>query len=223
MDLFSSNGVLIYAAFMCQALGFLARDELILRALIIVGSVLYISYYMIAGPLPLWEAAATTSVLLLINMVLVVVILRERSVAGLGQEDRLLYQSFRTFTPGQFRKLLRLATRHNAITAPMPLTREGETADQLFFVAQGALDLQKQGEHSSIPGWVFIGEIGYLLDAPATATATAQPGSTVLAWSTKDLREISHRSTAMGNALLASLNVDLAGKVARSLPHKADA
>jgi predicted signal transduction protein with EAL and GGDEF domain len=81
--------------------GFAMRDELWLRVLVISGlSCDAIFYAVRAEPVP--QSVAANLLLVTINLGLVLLIVTERTTWRMSDEDRTLYQSFPTLTPGQF-------------------------------------------------------------------------------------------------------------------------
>lgn len=101
-------GVVFYIA------DFLVRDELILRLLALTGSVLYLFYYFLAPAVPLWDAIFTGSLLILANLYVMLRIIMERTVYGLTDDEKAIYQNTGVLTPGQFRTLLKLGVKNKA-------------------------------------------------------------------------------------------------------------
>ena len=106
-SVFFSVGIFVHLALLFYVLGFLVRDELWLRGLILIGSGFYILYYYYASATPLWDAIFASAVIGLVNISMMVVIVRERSTIGMNAEMLLLYESFPTLSPGQFRRIIR--------------------------------------------------------------------------------------------------------------------
>ena len=63
----------------------------------------------------------------------------------------------------------------------------------------------------------FIGEIGYVLDGPATGTVSATAGTRYVAWNTNVLRLLGRKKPGIGIALTALLGEDLARKLSESV------
>jgi hypothetical protein len=64
----------------------------------------------------------------------------------------------------------------------------------------------------------FAGEIAFRNGVGASATVTLPPGTDYMVWSVADLRKLSRRNRALGNALIARFSLDLAQKVTNSFP-----
>jgi len=81
----TSAAILVQVAFLFYALGFLARDELLLRILILVGTIFYLLYYFFIDEAPLWEAIFTSSILGIINIGMILVLILERTTFAMEQ------------------------------------------------------------------------------------------------------------------------------------------
>lgn len=212
-----SIGVLVYIAFLLDLFGFLARDELWWRSLMLGASAFYLVYYYAVTDVPLWDAIATNGFLALVNVAMIAVVIVERTTFSMSAETANLYRAFPMLTPGQFRRLLRAAhfTRHDK---PARLTEEGRAPGELWFLVDGRLDLDKGGRAAVLEGPQFVGEIAYLTGEPASATVSAQRGAQTLRWSHAVLDRLMRRSPNLRAGLVAHFNLDLARKVAASHP-----
>jgi len=212
-----SATLFVNLALLFYVLGFLARDEMWLRGWLLLGTVFYLIYYYYAADAPLWDAMFTSGVLGLTNTSMMVVIAIERSTWFLSADQAVLYRSFRTLSPGQFRKLLALA-KSEKLSEPRLLTIQDVTSRHLTFVSSGSVSIQRAGEHALLAGPSFIGEVGFLLDRPASATVQAGPGAEILQWDAGQIRELMTKKPEISNAMVALFNVDMALKVSRSMP-----
>ncbi|MBF9059310.1 cyclic nucleotide-binding domain-containing protein [Rhodobacterales bacterium HKCCSP123] len=208
---------LIYLAFAFKLLGFTARDELNWRGLMLFASLLYLAYYYLVAETPLWDAILTNGLLAAVNFVMIGIVVTERSSRFLSDEHQRIYNHFGRFAPGQFRRLLRLATVHR-VDDETVLTIEGRQVDRLYFVHDGRTIIRKDGQEIVLTRPGFIGELAFLTGAHATATVTLAPGAHYLSWETDALQRLMVRRPGLGNALMAQLNMDLATKVATSRP-----
>ena len=68
---FWSAGVFVNLALLFYVLGFLARDEIWLRGLILIGTAFYLIYYYYAADTPLWDAIFASGVLGLANIYMI--------------------------------------------------------------------------------------------------------------------------------------------------------
>ena len=211
-------GALIWAAFVFNLFGFLARDELILRMLMLGGSALSIAYYMsVVADQPLWDAIITRGALALANSMMIAIVVSERTTWFMSRDSLDLYKSFNMLSPGQFRRILKLGMRGVADTREVVLN-EGQAADRLYFIIDGNARVEKSGLYADIGARVFLGEIAYLRGGAATATVTLDAGTHYIAWDHEELRGIKRRNRNLEVAMVAQFNEDLMNKVAGSPP-----
>lgn len=211
--LFSHNAVWVHLASSLYVIGFWIRDQLLLRSLVLLGTIFYIIYYYYAAEIPLWSAIAWSGILGVVNLYVTLQIVFERTTFRMNRDERHLYGAFTSLTPGEFRKLLDRATWHEA-EQPTLLTQEDATNRSLFYIVDGNVTLQKKGRSFTMAGSTFVGEISYLLNSSATATAFAGKKTHYIQWRHQDLQEIEQQHPSIRVALREILNTDLASKVA---------
>lgn len=208
---------LIHIATAILLIGYFIRDELKLRVMIIVSSVVFNFYYWLVPSPPLWDAVMTGFLLIAVNFYVLAHVLLERTTFRLSEDEKRLFDAFETLTPGQFRRLLKVADwRHSDAAEGVVLTREGQATPTLYYIFVGVITVQK-GEHRfGLPAQNFVGEVAFVLNGEATATTTAHAGVRYVAWDTDVLRRLGERYPALGNALNALLTRDLARKLTES-------
>ena len=215
LDEWSPTALLVHAAALTYVIGFLVRDQLILRGLLQVGSVFYILYYYLEPATPLWDAIAWTAVMFAANAWTISRILADRRTGRFDDDDLIVFSAIQGIAPGDFRRLMAKAAKDTA-HVEIGLTREGDVPRNLWFLISGKAVVDKKGFARAIPGPMFIGEIAYLLKQPASATVTLEAGSRYVRWPVEDLYALVAKSETLGNALDAAFNRDLAAKVAAS-------
>lgn len=215
LSLAAGLAALVYIGFAFDFFGYLARDELRLRLLMLTASAFYVAYYWVGSAAPLWSAIATNAALALANLGMIAFVVAERTTLGMPAEAVRLYQLFPLMTPGQFRRLDRAGARRSA-DVPAVLTEAGVRPASVYFVTAGSVRVEKEGMHASIGPGGFIGEIAFLTHAPATATVVAWAGAEYMEWNAAALERLIARDPGLRVALLAHLNTDLARKVSNS-------
>lgn len=215
MEPFISPAVLIHLGALLYIIGFLVRDEMVLRLLVLAGTVLYILYYLFFPETPLWDAIATSVVLGLANLWVLFKIVYERTTFNMSDEERTLYEAFDTLNPGQFRKVLRHAIWHTANGEEL-LCIEGQPANRLYYLVAGEAEVEKGEKRFPIGSNSFIGEIAFVLDGSFSASVSAKPGMRYVEWVSDDLRHSMKKNQPFNNALIALFNRDLATKLAVS-------
>lgn len=214
-EYFGTASAFVHLALLFSVLGFLFRDELYLRSLLLLGTIFYLLYYYFSQGAPLWDAIFSSSVIFAVNLIFILLILRERYLISLTHEETILYHSLGSFTPGQFRKIMKIAKWQSRIS-PSIVTYEDQSCDRLFYVLEGEVTIIKQGESFSRNGNMFIGEVGFMLGIPASATVTISANTNYVEWRTEDLTKLFSKSQNIENAFKALFNFDLAKKVAVS-------
>jgi CRP-like cAMP-binding protein len=80
----------------------------------------------------------------------------------------------------------------------------------------GALEITKSGRAIDVSPGIFIGEIAYLRNTPASATVLAKAGTTYISWPFSILQKMTLQQDSLRQSLTNLLSSDLAAKVARS-------
>lgn len=205
----------LHAGAVAYVLAFLFRDEAILRGLSVLGTGLYMVYYFAQQPEPLWDPIITSAFFVGANVVVMFMIMLERTTFSLSEEEKRLYEGFPTFTPGQFRRMLKLAQWHTA-TQDSVLTRQGDPLDRLYYVLDGTVSIERDGHSFPMTRGNFVGEIAYVLDGMPTGTVTAPAGTRYVEWQVKAIERLARRKPVIGNAMVALLSADLARKLGAS-------
>lgn len=209
--------LLIICAVGTYVLGFLFRDQLVLRALVVAGSVFYAVYYWIAGPAPLWDAIIGSILIGLSALQGMLHLSFSRLALSVPRDARHVYAKMGDIEPGLFRRLINNGERFE-IDFPLVLTREGERPEVLWFVVNGSVRLEMRGRVSMIEDGCFIGEIAWLRKCSASATAIAMPGSELVGWRYDDLRQLIRRHHRLEMALESLIAQNIARKLSVSIP-----
>ncbi|MEO0750436.1 MAG: cyclic nucleotide-binding domain-containing protein [Pseudomonadota bacterium] len=209
--------VYVHLALLFYVIGFLTRDELILRAQILAGTVFYILYYYFIADVPLWEAILGSVAIALANIYSSIIIIHERSTFGMTTEQKALYEKFHTLRPGHFRRIMKQADWHH-VDADTVLLQKDQYVDKLFYVRTGDVELSRAGKTAMLDAGHFLGELAFLKGTPASATVIAKHGAEVIMWDQETLKAIMEKSPVISNAILALFNEDLATKLLASWP-----
>lgn len=195
--------------------GFTFRNQIYLRTFAIVGDSCYTIYYFVATDKPLWNAMFWSTMGMAINLFMIALILRDTRISPLNDDELNLFRNLRGLSPGQFRKLMQIGKWTRA-TERDCLTEEGKELDKLHYVLDGKVEINKSGRQILAEPAVFIGELAFLRQKPATATVHVQPQALYVTWSHFELNKALNKSDELRNALAMLLNNDLAEKVARA-------
>lgn len=209
--------IFVHLALICYVLGFLARGDLVLRGLILLGSGFYVVYYYSVTDQPLWEAIIGTGAIIVANIYSTVRIIRERSTWGMSAEGLKTYYAFNTLRPGQFRRLMRFADKRT-FDKDTPLFERGALLDKVYFIQQGVALIERDERVSEIGTGDFIGELAFVRSTTASASVTVTAGAVLLEFDSAELKRQMASSDSLSNAIVALFNQDMAAKLAVSWP-----
>lgn len=210
-----SISILLNLGALLYFIGFLVRDELILRMLILTGTVLYLIYYLLFPTGPLWNAFITSSILGIANLWVLGKIVFERTTLALSENEKRLYDCFNTLTPGQFRILMKHAKWH-FVEEKVQLCTQDQQADRFFYILDGNIDINKNDKRFLLEPHNFLGEVAFILNGKYSATAFAKQSVCYIEWNNKTIKKEMNKNPNLHNAISALFNKDLALKVSSS-------
>jgi hypothetical protein len=97
-----SADILVHIGAFLMLLAYLVRDQILLRALIVLGTSFYVVNYFIMEP-PLWSALLWSMSFIVINLIMIFVIYSDRASFIMSEREEKLYQVFNTLSPGDFK------------------------------------------------------------------------------------------------------------------------
>ena len=204
---------LIHVAALISVAALTCRDQIVLRGLLVLSTLLYILYYFVVPEVLLWDAIFWTAVNLGVNLFVMSRLLLARTQFRLSEDERRLFAALGTLEPGEFRALMKVAIWRKTETTQI-LVREGAPVEKIFYVLDGRPKVSKAGRSFPIRPLAFIGEIGFLRKTPATATVTVEPGTCYVEWPAKALSALQLRRPSIKIALDSLLASDMAAKMA---------
>jgi hypothetical protein len=135
-----------HVASVLTLLAYLVKDILWLRALTILACIAGIIFNYFVAAAPLWPVINWNLVFIVINVVQIVLILRERRGVKFTEEEKELYQTlFKNFAPFEFMKLLRLGEWKGAKKGQL-LAIEKQRLDNVLLVYNGLLAVEADGQ-----------------------------------------------------------------------------
>ncbi|MCE2517091.1 MAG: hypothetical protein J4F41_04500, partial [Alphaproteobacteria bacterium] len=164
----SMNDVLVHFGALIFLFAFMVRDQLLLRGLIVIGTVLYVIYYFVQ-PEVLWAPLAWNLSFILINIVIMGMIYFERARFAMTPDEARLYECFTALNPGEFRKLMKIGEWLQLDGEEMLITAEGEVPEHLYYVLDGEAKITRGNRRFSAGPRVIIGELAFLMKKPASA------------------------------------------------------
>lgn len=212
------KSLLIFGAVSTYVLGFLFRNQLYTRLLVVVGSCHYIAYYSITGPTPLWDAIIGSTLIALASFQGAARLLLSKLSIMVPKPDRHIWEQMGKPEPGLFRQLIKTSERITTQGSDVLVT-ENQPAGSLWYLVDGALSLERAGqEPTRLTNSGFVCEIAWLTGGVASATVIAEPGCCLLRWDKESLRKAVRRSQRLDLALDSLIAQDMARKLSRSRP-----
>ena len=208
-----SSDILVHIGSFLLLLAYLVRDQILLRAVIILGTIFYIVYYILMEA-PLWSALLWNVSFVVINLIMIVVIYSDKTSFVMSEKEAKLYQVFYTLSPGEFKKLLKIADWFDG-SSEEKITTEGEIPSRLYFIINGEALIARDDKKFIVGPNAFIGELAYLTKKPATATVKLTDKVVAISWKTTSLTKLLASNPQMKIAFDGLLNQDLAAKLAK--------
>lgn len=214
IDLISHPGNLVFIAAAAQVVGMLCRSQTLLRIFLLIGSSFYFLNYAFAAEEPLWQGMAASTAMSMANVYGLSMLLLSRSTRIIPADQLALYRIMGGLEPGHFKALMRFG-EVRTLQADEVLTVKGDVPDRLFYVIEGAVEIEKDAAPAfRIPPRHFIGEVSLILGTPASATVRAPAGTRVIEWPRQSLAREMQRRNRLKLAVEALIARDMARKVA---------
>lgn len=196
-------------------LSMLMRDIVWLRVLAIAAGVtrIVIRGFIVYDPVAvLWEA-----VLVAINLGQLLLLWWYANHHRFTDDEQYLLSRL---APGTDKRALRRLFRHGRWRQVEPeahLTEEGRPVDELMFLADGVVRIEKHGEIVAVCGrGDFIGEMSFISGGDATATAIADRPIRLLSFSQAGLRNAAIEDAGIREILETAFNRNLIDKLRKS-------
>jgi CRP-like cAMP-binding protein len=173
-----------------------------------------ISFNFLVPPQPLWVMVRWNVVMLLVNVVQIFIIIREKSASGMTDEEQELYATlFRTMSPMEFRRLMRLGV-WDLIPSGRILVKQGEPVRALILVYNGAVSVSRDGHKiATLRDGAFVGEMSFMTEKPSSATITTVANTRILQWPRNALNRMLLGNPSMRISMQAVLGSDMAQKL----------
>ena len=208
-------GLIVHLATLGYVLGFLFKNQLILRFLVFISSIFYIIYYYFYPETPLWGAIIGSILIIVANIIGTSSILYDRMHFSISEEHIPIFNSLKGAAPGEFRRLMKVAKRHEPLQDTV-LTEELKAPTHLYYLIDGYADAHKEGQQFIIPSGSFVGEISFILKGNATATVAIKAGCRFLSWEKQQLEKLLLNDPNLQQVFEARIARDMASKLSIS-------
>jgi CRP-like cAMP-binding protein len=203
------SDLLVHAANVLYLVAFMVRDILWFRILAVVGAASLISYFYFR-PDPLMAPIYWNLVFTAVNIFWIGRLLLERRAPTLSAaEERLCALVFRTMTPREMIKLLKLATWESARAGDCFVERD-KPLNRLMVIYSGSACAEVDGRNvAELQPGQFIGSISYVTDEKAPANIVAIEPTRYVSWPKAKLKDFMSKNPDLHSALKSTLAVDL--------------
>jgi CRP-like cAMP-binding protein len=201
--------LLIHAANILYLFAFMVRDILWLRVLTVAAAVCLIPYYYSRSE-PMMVPIYWNLVFMVLNVYWIFRLLLERLPMKLkADEQKLCELVFRTMSPREMIKLLKLATWEDASAGECFVERY-KPMDRLMVIYSGRACAEVDGRRVTelTPGQ-FIGSIDYITQEAALANVLAIEPTRYVSWPKSKLKDFMSRNPELHLALKSTLAIDL--------------
>jgi CRP-like cAMP-binding protein len=201
--------LLIHVANVLYLFAFMVRDILWLRMLTVVAAICLIPYYYFQ-PESMMIPIYWNLVFMVLNIYWICRLLLERLPVKLSaDEQRLCELVFRTMSPREMIKLLKLATWENAEAGECFVERD-RPLDRLMVIYSGKACAEVGGRKvTELNPGQFIGSIDYVTQETASANVVAIEPTRYVSWPKSKLKDFMNRNPDLHLALKSTLAIDL--------------
>lgn len=201
--------LLAHAANVLYLFAFMVRDILWLRILAVVTAACLIPYFYFR-PEPLMASIYWNLGFTALNIYWICRLLLERRPVKLSPaEQKLCELVFRTMTPREMIKLLKLATWESAEAGECFVER-GKPLNRLIVVYSGKACAEVDGRRvTELQPGHFIGSISYVTEEAAPANVVAIDPTRYVCWPKSKLKDFMNKNPDLHSALKTMLAIDL--------------
>lgn len=201
--------LLIHAANVLYLFAFMVRDILWLRTLTVIAALSLVPYFYFR-PEPLMSPIIWNLVFTALNLYWITRLLLERRPVTLSaEEQRLCELVFRTMTPREMIKILKLATWEDAAAGECFVKRD-KPLDRLMVIYSGKACVEVDGRNvTELQPGQFIGSISYVTEEIAPANIVSLEPTRYLSWPKSKLKDYMNRNPDLHSALKTALAIDL--------------
>ena len=178
----------IHIANVLYLFSYTMRDILWLRVLTVAASCFLIPYFYFR-PDPLILAIYWNLVFTSLNVFWICRLLLERRPVKLSDDEQQLCQiAFRSLTPREMKKILKLSSWNNAVPGECFVSKD-EPLERLILIYSGQANVEIDGQKvGELHAGQFIGELSYFTDDVAAANVVATQDTRYVSWPKNRLR-----------------------------------
>jgi CRP-like cAMP-binding protein len=210
---FSIETIPGHIAYAIIAVSYLLTNIFWLRVAAVVGLGFEIVYFLLSGS-PVWTSVIWDTLFILINLVQVARLLRDRLSLKLTKDQKAFIAPIvKDLDKAQIAQLLRTA-EWRTLEAGAPLTIEGMPVQELTFICEGQTEVTVKDQLvAHVTAGSFVGDVSFTTGVPATATVVTDGPTRVLAFNQVELKRLCRRDKQIASALYRRIGGGLADKM----------
>jgi CRP-like cAMP-binding protein len=210
---FSWAAVPGHIAYAIIAISYLLTNIFWLRLAAVVGIGFEIVYFVFSGS-AVWPSIAWDSAFILINLVQLGILLRDRfSLKLTKDEEAFIKPIVGDLDKAQVAQLLRTA-QWRTLPEGTVVTTETEPVRELTFICEGRTQVEVRDQVvAHIGAGAFVGDVSFATGVAATATVTTEEPVRVLAFDQEKLKALCKRDEQIAHALYRRIGGGLADKM----------
>jgi len=204
---------LVHIANVLYLFSYSMRDILWLRILTVAAACFMIPYFYYQRD-PLYAPIFWNLVFMALNVYWIARLLFERRPVKLSDDERQLCQiAFRTLTPREMKKILKLSSWEDADPGECFVSKD-EPLERLILIYSGKADVEIDGRTiGKLHAGQFIGELSYFTDEVAAANVVATEATRYVSWPKDRLKSFLEKDSD----LRAAFQIILGSVLARRL------
>jgi hypothetical protein len=201
--------LLIHGANVLYLFAYMVRDILWLRLLTVFAATLLMAYFYLQ-PVPLMAPIYWNLVFTALNVFWIVRLALERRPVRLNEEEeRLCELVFRTMSPREMIRILKLGSWRTAAAGECFLAK-GQPLDRLIVIYSGRACVEIDGKSvTELQPGQFIGSISYITEESAPANIVALAPTRYYCWPKTRLKAFMKKNPDLHAALQTTLAIDL--------------
>ncbi len=205
--------VIFFLANIFYCLAYLVTDMVWLRILSIIAALCTFPYFIFQQQV-MYSAVFWQSAFVLINVFNLILIYINRKPVALSERELLVKNMvFRHFTSRETAALLKPVAWCSGLPGDQ-LVIQGETLGKIYLLYAGKIKIVQNGVTVAYRGpGSFIGEIGFMTNAAATADVLFDEESMYIEWDVAELRALLRRKHSLGRGFESLLAVNVANKL----------
>jgi len=204
---------LIHIANVLYLFSYSMRDILWLRILTVAAACFMIPYFYYQRD-PLYAPIFWNLVFMALNVYWIARLLFERRPVKLSDDERQLCQiAFRTLTPREMKKILKLSSWEDADPGECFVSKD-EPLERLILIYSGKADVEIDGRTiGKLHAGQFIGELSYFTDEVAAANVVATEATRYVSWPKDRLKSFLEKDSDLRAAFQIILGSVLAKRL----------